>query len=394
MAKKSFWNSPSKYGTYDGPRGNPDQWSKIVDAALENSDTGKTIAMQGTNPQAFSVLGLLPSASAIEIKRTYRTLVKEHHPDKGGDRDRFEQIVSAYRILVGLTRQSNEDLDPPESPAPKRRTSTEPHFENSSTDVVNLIIPQLLTEIDESELESYLFDDTIGAQEKKDGRHLTLQMKSNSFFVRNKKGDVSTCAPEFENSIRVIGKDLLLDGEHIKNKFYAWDLLEYEGEDLRSLSYLDRYNKLVSLNLDSSVVEVVKLVTGSYDKKILFERLRKTGKEGIVFKRLNAKFSEGKGDDQFKFKFYAEASVIVIAGRPGKASIGMEVINSAGIREFVGYCSCSRFPLPAVGSIAEIKYLYAYPGGCLYQPAFKDLRDDVSLEECRTSQLKYKSVEV
>jgi bifunctional non-homologous end joining protein LigD len=391
MAKKSFWNSESKYGTYEGPRGNPEQWSKIFDAAFEGSDTVKTIAMQGTNHHAFSVLGLLPSASEIEIKRTYRTLVKEHHPDKGGDRERFEQIVSAYRIITGLTIQRN----PEDDPLTPRRSRTEPHFENSSTsDLTDLIIPQLLTEIEESELERYLFDDAFGVQEKKDGRHLTLQMKSNSFFVRNKKGDVSTCAPEFENSIRVIGKDLLLDGEHIKNKFYAWDLLEYEGEDLRSLSYLDRYNKLVSLNLDSSVVEVVKLVTGSYDKKILFERLRKTGKEGIVFKRLNAKFSEGKGDDQFKFKFYAEASVIVIAGRPGKASIGMEVINSAGIREFVGYCSCSRFPLPAVGSIAEIKYLYAYPGGCLYQPAFKDLRDDVDLNECTTAKLKYKSIEV
>ena len=69
----------------------------------------------------------------------------------------------------------------------------------------------------------------------------------------------------------------------------------------------------------------------------------------------------------------------------------MELINSQGHREFVGYCSCNRNP--PLGSIAEIKYLYAYRGGCLYQPAFKELRDDVDVSECTTSQLKYKSEE-
>ena len=95
--------------------------------------------------------------------------------------------------------------------------------------------------------------------------------------------------------------------------------------------------------------------------------------------------------NQFKFKFYAECSVIVVAGRQGRSSIGMELINSQGQREFVGFCSCNRNP--AIGSIAEIKYLYAYRGGCLYQPAFKEIRDDVDVNECTTSQLKYKSTE-
>jgi bifunctional non-homologous end joining protein LigD len=99
------------------------------------------------------------------------------------------------------------------------------------------------------------------------------------------------------------------------------------------------------------------------------------------------------GNDQFKFKFYAESSVIVVAGREGKASIGMEVIDphNPQSRIFVGFCSCSSNP--PIGSVADIKYLYAYPGGCLYQPSFKGIRDDVDPEECTTSKLKYKSEE-
>jgi bifunctional non-homologous end joining protein LigD len=58
---------------------------------------------------------------------------------------------------------------------------------------------------------------------------------------------------------------------------------------------------------------------------------------------------------------------------------------------FVGFCSCSANP--PIGSVVDIKYLYAYKGGCLYQPSFKGIRDDVDPEECTTSKLKYKTEE-
>lgn len=194
------------------------------------------------------------------------------------------------------------------------------------------------------------------------------------------------------------GHSVLIDGEQVGNKFWAWDILQLDGIDLRDLPYYvdkgqSRYATLCQLNFGPSI-NIVGLAIGSLGKKVLFESLLAKKKEGIVFKRLMAPYTPGKGNDQFKFKFYAEISVIVEEGRAGKASIGMSLINSTGQREFVGYCTCCLSPLPPIGSIAEIKYLYmANVGGSLYQPSFKELRDDVDANECTISQVKYKAPE-
>jgi len=46
-----------------------------------------------------------------------------------------------------------------------------------------------------------------------------------------------------------------------------------------------------------------------------------------------------------------------------------------------------------VSDVIEVKYLYAYKGGSLYQPSFISIRDDVLVSNCLISQLKYKSEE-
>jgi DnaJ family protein A protein 2 len=44
----------------------------------------------------FSILGVKNDASADEIKKAYHVLAMKHHPDKGGDPDRFKDISRAY----------------------------------------------------------------------------------------------------------------------------------------------------------------------------------------------------------------------------------------------------------------------------------------------------------
>jgi DnaJ family protein A protein 2 len=47
----------------------------------------------------FQVLGVKKDADKETIKKAYRKLAMKHHPDKGGDEDKFKNINEAYSIL-------------------------------------------------------------------------------------------------------------------------------------------------------------------------------------------------------------------------------------------------------------------------------------------------------
>jgi curved DNA-binding protein CbpA len=50
--------------------------------------------------KAFNILGLKPGASQELIKKAYRRLVKQYHPDIGGSADEFRKINDAYQQLM------------------------------------------------------------------------------------------------------------------------------------------------------------------------------------------------------------------------------------------------------------------------------------------------------
>jgi len=52
-----------------------------------------------------------------------------------------------------------------------------------------------------------------------------------------------------------------------------------------------------------------------------------------------------------------------------------------------------KTPIPAAGSVEEVRFLYAFPGGSLYQPVYLGQRDDIAAEACILGQLKYKAGE-
>lgn len=59
----------------------------------------------------YDVLGVSRTATADEIKRAYRQLASKHHPDKGGDTSKFQEIEAAYRILGDTqTREQYDNL--------------------------------------------------------------------------------------------------------------------------------------------------------------------------------------------------------------------------------------------------------------------------------------------
>ena len=47
----------------------------------------------------YKVLDVKENATQGEIKSSYRRLVKQHHPDAGGEKDRFLAIQDAWETL-------------------------------------------------------------------------------------------------------------------------------------------------------------------------------------------------------------------------------------------------------------------------------------------------------
>lgn len=62
----------------------------------------------------YTTLGINKDASPDEIKRAYRKLASQHHPDKGGDTKKFQEIEEAYRTLSDPEKRAQYD-----NPAPQ-----------------------------------------------------------------------------------------------------------------------------------------------------------------------------------------------------------------------------------------------------------------------------------
>jgi len=57
----------------------------------------------------YQVLGVAPTASGSEIKAAYRALVKQHHPDAGGDQHTILALNAAWEVLGDEERRAQHD---------------------------------------------------------------------------------------------------------------------------------------------------------------------------------------------------------------------------------------------------------------------------------------------
>jgi len=64
----------------------------------------------------YATLGVARTASADEIKRAYRKLASQHHPDRGGDTKKFQEIQAAYDTLGDEQKRAAYNNPQPQMP--------------------------------------------------------------------------------------------------------------------------------------------------------------------------------------------------------------------------------------------------------------------------------------
>ena len=76
---------------------------------LDRRTFGARSSVMAPTANYYDVLGVKKDASADEIKKAFRKLARKHHPDAGGDEEKFKEINEAYEVLSDPEKRSEYD---------------------------------------------------------------------------------------------------------------------------------------------------------------------------------------------------------------------------------------------------------------------------------------------
>lgn len=262
---------------------------------------------------------------------------------------------------------------------------------------VSGLLPQLLNVVSDADAGQLVDDPRWLMQEKFDGRRLILRKVGDAVEGVNKLGLVVGVADTIESAARLVPGDFVLDGEAVGDRFHVFDLLSRDGADLRARTYGERYGALRAVIEDDDTgaahISVAESWIDSTDKAHQLDAIRARNAEGVVFKRLDAPYAQGRpssGGTQLKLKFVATASAVVTAINQQR-SVRVSLLDGTTWMDVGAVTVPANQGVPQLGEVVEVRYLYAAPGGALYQPVLLGVRTDVEPSECVIAQLKLKA---
>jgi bifunctional non-homologous end joining protein LigD len=261
--------------------------------------------------------------------------------------------------------------------------------------------PQLLNFIDEPAALEHLHNPDWVMQEKMDGVRQMLECRAGIVTAGNRNGLTVAVSAAIAEAVLALDHDCVLDGEAIGDVYWPFDLLSFDGNDITHHSATYRLQLLIAMlkARPSKAIGRVRTAFSGREKHALLSTIRAERGEGVVFKNAHASYTPGRpasGGDALKHKFKGSVTCAVISHNPGKRSVLLGVRDdsapASSLSPFVEIGNVTipaNRSLPPPGSAAEVEYLYAFPGGALFQPVYKGPRPDKHCPDSYTS-LKFK----
>lgn len=289
-------------------------------------------------------------------------------------------------------------------------TAEETSFTATSAPVEKFQAPQLLNEVSAEEVEDLLNDDSYCMQPKMDGKRILIAFNNGDFQVSNKLAKGCSVPSAITDQLasltcdveHVPVTDIHVDGELIGSKLYVFDALSLRGVNLKLWPFEVRQEQFSRVLGAKHLADdgngpwpnLVPVETGfsTAKKRAMFNKIKVEKGEGVVFRRLDAPYTEGRpnaGGTALKFKFREEASFQCLGNSAsGKRSVRLGLLDdNANLIEVGNVTVPPNQPVPEAGAVVEVIYLYMFQNGAVFQPVLKGIRDDVTPEECRLSQV-------
>lgn len=206
----------------------------------------------------YDILGVHKNASQDEIKKAYRKLASEHHPDKGGDTARFQDIQVAYDTLSDPNKRQAYD-NPINSQAHGMPPGFHFHFNNFNFDGI---------------FEQFFRQSQNQAQKQQIYRTQIFVSLEQVYFGGNQSLKFQTPSGAFAANIEI--PKGIQDGSQIKyDNIIPNSILLIEFRVNAHLKFDRRYNDLIAMHR----ISVLELIVGS---KFLFTTISGKRVEVVV----------------------------------------------------------------------------------------------------------------
>jgi len=252
------------------------------------------------------------------------------------------------------------------------------------------------------DIDTYALDSQYVFEQKIDGKRSVVVVENGKATAYNRQGletsMPSSAANEFDGP--AFKGTWVFDGEILGHVYWVFDVIACPGAegtvtDLRDLALSARRQFLEQVfeQWHPDKVQLVRQEFIDVRKSMLVKKVHDNGGEGVVIKHLSSRYESGvRSHSWLKAKFTETHEVVVTElNRGGKdlaVTIGHyhngELLEAGGLK-----IPPKQIDKIQVGSVVEVRYLYATADHKLYQPVFLRRRGDKLPTECTTLDIKY-----